>query len=278
LLSNAWPVFVVGLVLFCLQVFLHKPTIALLFAPDEQTNFRAYLRSAGLRSIWVGILEELVFRWLFFFGCMVFWSIANYLCYYLLFDNALPAWFFSAIALPVADFATFHKLHTIFFAPQYTWIVGAAILSANGKFRKGHAYQGFLGWVWAWYGGIFLFLILFKSGIFACILVHALYDVFISSLYWLWMIFCRRNKVHYVSFYLPQIQRKELLSCLVCGCLQYGTRTFARVLDTTERTEPVRLDCGHSTNLTFQELHSSSPVFMFLRFAYNRLDLSAWNR
>jgi len=60
-----------------------------------------------------------------------------------------------------------------------------AIISTNGGFRDRHSYQGIIGWIWAWFGGMLLFLIMFRHGLFAAMLVHSLYNLCIWALTWL---------------------------------------------------------------------------------------------
>ena len=79
---------------------------------------------------------------------------------------------------PVVNFLTLGHLQP-YLLGSLGWAVGAAIISSNGKFRDGHAYQGLFGWINAWFCGMFFFYLMFTYGILASIIVHFLYDILI---------------------------------------------------------------------------------------------------
>lgn len=124
-----------------------------------------------LMSLWAGIVEEIVFRWIFFFSAIVALRFCNFFLF------GLTEWFFNAIVGPISNIFTLGKISGLLYHPL-GWFIGAAIISANAKFRNGHKYQGWFGYIDSWFFGLFLFWILFKYGLPACIAVHFLYDIF----------------------------------------------------------------------------------------------------
>jgi hypothetical protein len=81
----------------------------------------------------------------------------------------------------MADWATHGMLHDLLYYihPGHTWfVVGAAIVSISIRFRDGHIYLGLIGWINAWFLGMFMFYLTFQYGLLAAILVHILYDIF----------------------------------------------------------------------------------------------------
>jgi len=127
-----------------------------------------------LISLWAGFVEEIAFRWLIFLGAIPGVKIANFLFFGWL-GFGLPAWFQVHLAGPIANFFSLGGLNGILTEPS-NWAMGAALLSTNTFFRDGHKYQGWFGWLNSWFIGMFLFWMLFKYGLLACILVHFAYD------------------------------------------------------------------------------------------------------
>lgn len=123
-------------------------------------------------STWAGIVEEILFRWIFFFSAIALAILSNFLFF------GLSAWIYDAIVAPVSNFITLGKISGILYHPL-GWFIGSAVIAANAKFRDGHKYLGWFGYVNSWFVGIFLFWILFQYGLPACIAVHFLYDFFI---------------------------------------------------------------------------------------------------
>ncbi len=87
---------------------------------------------------------------------------------------------YTSIIIPIVDWVTQYKLSTQLH--EYGWIVGAAVISVNGRFSSGHGYQGFFGLVNSWIGGILLFWFMFNFGLPVAIGIHVLYDVVINSI------------------------------------------------------------------------------------------------
>ena len=131
---------------------------------------------AGMLAI-TSTLEELWFRWLLFYLMVPLVKLGNWATF------GLEGWIYRTILMPVADFTTFG-----FLGPQLDavpWVIGAAMLAANASFRNGHKYQGPLGYVNSWFGGMIYFYALFNYGIGMAILAHITYNltlVLISSL------------------------------------------------------------------------------------------------
>lgn len=128
-------------------------------------------------SLWAGVMEEICFRWLIFMDEIIGYKIINWLIFGWA-GFGLFEWFFLHIAGPVANFLTLGYLAPILFN-GLGWAVGAAVISANGKFRDGHEYQGLFGWINSWFIGMFMFFLMFQYGLIASIVVHFLYDMFI---------------------------------------------------------------------------------------------------
>lgn len=151
--------------------------------PEENHLAEAIFGVDLVSSVIAGVCEEIVFRWWLFFSEIPGYKILNFL----LFD--FLGWGISEMLHlnvfgPIANFATLGLLK-----PQLLnaagWAVGAAILTSNGKFRDGHLYQGPIGWINSWFGGMFFFYLMFNHGLIAAIIVHMLYDVFIDVVVYL---------------------------------------------------------------------------------------------
>jgi hypothetical protein len=90
----------------------------------------------------------------------------------------LLRWLYTAVAIPVVDWLTIGKLH--FQLTSYSWWVGAAVISTNADFGKGHLSKGGCpGYVNSWAIGMLMFWVVFNFGLLPAMLIHALYDVFL---------------------------------------------------------------------------------------------------
>jgi hypothetical protein len=173
---RVWPMFAVGLafnLIFAARARLVEFDRVQELAQDASLG-EAGLMVAVLVTI-VPLLEEVVFRWLSFYVAIVTLTGFNHLVFGFA-GAGLPSWFFEHAARPVANFFTLGYAHAILYN-KTSWAIGAAVLVANGKFRSGHIYQGTLGWIWSWYGGIFLFVVMFQYGLWMAIMIHALYNL-----------------------------------------------------------------------------------------------------
>lgn len=131
-----------------------------------------------LVSLWAGVIEELNYRWVIFFTSIVLVKILNFFFFGFAGFGVLET-LYVHVSGPVADFFTLGKLHSVI-GDTTTWAAGAGLLTANGFFRDGHKYQGWIGWINSWFIGMFMFWLLFEYGLTACILVHFVYDFFIE--------------------------------------------------------------------------------------------------
>ncbi len=170
-LSTAWPVFAWGIIINLILVAVERND------PEVNRNAEVILGAGCAMSLLAGIFEEISFRWLIFYSEIVGYKIIDFLLLGFL-NIHIVQWLYMHITGPIANFFTLGKLESLLFN-GLGWAVGAAIISSNGKFREGHAYQGLLGTINAWFIGMFMFLLMFKFGLFAAIIVHFLYDMFI---------------------------------------------------------------------------------------------------
>lgn len=130
-----------------------------------------------VRGIWVsinaGVFEEIIFRVFMFLNAMVILTFFNFITF------GFVEWLYTAILSPVANFFTFYALDDQLQGGG--WLLGAAIISANVRFRNGHKHQGLLGMINSWFMGMVLFWLMFHYGIVAAITAHVLYDVLVFT-------------------------------------------------------------------------------------------------
>jgi len=175
--KTGWPIFVWG---FSIQMFL---AFRADWKKEHIDNAEDFIIGGAIISGIAGFFEEIIFRWVLFYGAFIAIQITNFLFFGFL--NWMFGWSWAElprllswyIVLPFADFMTLRYFSE--FLVNQGWLLGAAVLAVNAKFRDGHKYQGFLGVVNSWYIGLFLFYIMFKYGIVAAILVHFTYDMII---------------------------------------------------------------------------------------------------
>jgi hypothetical protein len=175
-IAGAWPLFAVGAGLNiasigCLWIFNADYLRHLV----DTIPIGLRLIGAAFSVTFVPVIEEITFRWLLFYLAILGLTGLNFL-FFGFAGAGLPSWFFSDLAKPAADFLTLHHAHDVLYSPV-SWAVGAAALVANRRFQAGHAYQGWLGWAWSWFGGIFLFATMFHYGLVMAIIIHALYNL-----------------------------------------------------------------------------------------------------
>lgn len=125
------------------------------------------------RGMWLslnaGFFEELLFRCLLFVSMVPILDALNWITF------GLIRWLYETLLIPLADLATLGLLADhLTGAPS--WILAAALLTVNGRFRNGHSYLGWLGWVNSWYVGMAMFYLTFSHGLVAAMVAHALYD------------------------------------------------------------------------------------------------------
>ncbi len=83
-------------------------------------------------------------------------------------------WLYQSISVPVSNFFTLGLMHAHIFTNP--WVVGAALVSAAGKFSGAHAYLGLIGIINSWFAGVFLFWIMFNYGMITGMVIHFIYD------------------------------------------------------------------------------------------------------
>lgn len=171
---SAWPLYVFMIILNAVTLFRkydgYKNTLNDLF----QLGFRV--------AAWAGVVEEIFFRWLAFFGAIIMVPVLNSFVWWLT-GYELMRMFYVEIVLPTANFFTLGYLQHILM-DGYGWVVGAAVITANGQFRNGHLYQGFLGFTLSWFFGMYMFWIMFEYGLLAAILIHFLTDFLVFMTVW----------------------------------------------------------------------------------------------
>jgi len=147
--------------------------------PRNMPTFSSFFEKALLVSLKAGLYEELLFRWIIFFGAIGSLLFGNYLIFGFA-GFGLIEWFHMNFFGPLIDFLSFGQLTSYIYHP-HSWSVGAAMITANATFRDGHKYQGWFGFINSWFIGFYLFWIMFNYGLPAAILVHFLYDVICFS-------------------------------------------------------------------------------------------------
>ena len=148
---------------------------------DELTRFSsAHILSAGAWiSLNAGVFEELAYRWLRFSIAILSLPVINFILFgFIPGQMGLLHWLYEYILLPIADFTTFGALHDYLFHPA-SWVIGAAIISANVKFRAAHRYAGILTWINSWFIGMVMFYLMFNYGLLTAIIAHVMYDLFV---------------------------------------------------------------------------------------------------
>ena len=137
------------------------------------------LRSGFLASLNAGIFEELIYRWLRFSIALILLPVMNFLLFGFMPDaEGVLHWLYKWVFVPFADFATFGTMHDLLFHPA-SWVVGAAIISANGAFYNDHQYNGVFNQINAWFIGMALFYVMFHYGLLTAIVAHILYDAIV---------------------------------------------------------------------------------------------------
>jgi len=120
-------------------------------------------------SLHAGLIEEILFRWFGFFVAMVVIHFVNVVGY------GLVEFFYAWVLLPIANWATRGALEVqLLNRPE--WIVGAAIITANGRFRSTHRRNGRFSYISSWFIGMVLFWLVFNYGLLSAILAHIGYN------------------------------------------------------------------------------------------------------
>jgi hypothetical protein len=199
--STAWPLLAWGFGITALTKFATK-------------NDPAYNRVAGeivghnmATSVQAGVFEELYFRWIKFYVAMPILAFLDWLLFGWDGEGWMH-WLYVDVLLPVADWATLHKMHEYLVVVDGLWLIPAAIIAANASFRDGHKPSDedmagmtvpaklavtLIPMINSWYAGMILFYIMFTQGLLAAIAVHVTYDVLIFATIYLDACIERRN-------------------------------------------------------------------------------------
>ena len=181
--KNAWPIYLFGLGMNFRNLFREND-----YVPDpHEILFGGF----GI-SLWAGIVEELCFRWLIFISAIVILPVTDWLLFQLTGIHVVQ-WIYGFLC-PIANFFTLGYLEP-YLLNGYGWAVGAAIISANGRFRNGHAYQGPVGFTVSWFLGMYFFWVLFTYGLIAAMTIHFLYNFFIFTLVFVDAVIEKRNGI-----------------------------------------------------------------------------------
>lgn len=177
LFSFAWPILAWGAALSTLvSVFVSRTW-------EQKAYAERNLGFSYLLSAFAGFTEEVGFRWIIFMATIVSVKVTNFLFFGWL-GFGLGEWLQVHFFGPVANFVTLGLLSEQLTNPV-NWAVGAAVLSANAFFRDGHKYQGPIGLINSWFAGMFFFVLMFKFGLPAAILIHFIYDVIVFTVHYL---------------------------------------------------------------------------------------------
>jgi hypothetical protein len=130
------------------------------------------------KGLWLsanaGFWEELIYRWLVFFGAMITLPFLNWISF------GFFGWLYRDVLVPLANWSTFGALDH-YLTDSSNWVLGAAIVSASISFRDAHKYLGLIGWVNAWFGGMVMFWLVLNYGLVTAIVAHAVYDAIIFT-------------------------------------------------------------------------------------------------
>ncbi len=124
-------------------------------------------------SLQAGILEEIVFRWIWLYAMMALvWVI--------------DAVFGGAISRMLTTYEIYNRWIAFLLQDNVdvwtkpgAWTVGMAVLLSNWKFQEGHLYQGPMGFVFSGIGGIVFFRAMFSFGLPLAMLAHVLFDIMV---------------------------------------------------------------------------------------------------
>ena len=157
-----------------------------LFSSAVTTNERKVNREAEdiiangtIISVFAGIVEEICFRWWFFYGQILGFKIISFI------TCGFVQWLFVNWICPLTNWVTLGYLQNVLVNPTIHWAVGAAVIGANEKFRDGHKYLGIFGFINSWFIGMFMFYLMFNYGLFAAIISHFVYDQIIFTIRYL---------------------------------------------------------------------------------------------
>ena len=149
----SWPIFLWAFVVtLCILLLVNKKTLE---TKDDfygrLTNDESSLFQCFIISLLIGIVEELIYRWLSFYLSILGTKIMNYCLF------GLCRWFYLYLEAPFINIIFLKQLEWLLY-DQAHWSIGAAALIANAKFRDGHVYLGLFSYYNSWCIGFFSIL------------------------------------------------------------------------------------------------------------------------
>lgn len=205
-----WPMFA-----WCVSI----ATISCLFDNNviRKNDNHLILRYSIWTSMVAGIWEELGFRWIFVYYAAILLMFFNWV-FGAGIGLVLAATFVLGTIISVADrkflsaagfvvgtglavlfalyvnffywmyglfvwiihFTTFFQMDSVLYSAENTQLFIFGAILANAWFRDGHKYQGLFGIINSWYAGMVLLYATVTYGLLTAIVIHALYDVLVS--------------------------------------------------------------------------------------------------
>ena len=166
---NSWPIFLwafmltlIGLILNDEETLKSKKIFYKSFFNDEYSLFEYFIE-----CLFIGISEEITYRWLDFSLSIILIKISN-ICLF-----GWSKYFYLNIESPIINLLFINRLRWLLYN-QIHWSIGSGAIIANAKFRNEHQYLGFFGFYNAWCIGFFQFWILINSGLPAAICSHTI--------------------------------------------------------------------------------------------------------
>lgn len=205
-LFQSWPIFLWGFtitlisLLLCKQTVLEKNVLYVQYTYENSTLFKCLID-----SLFIGIIEEILYRWLYFYSNIIGSKIFNFF----FFDLYRP--FYINSEAPWMNWCFFNRIGWLVF-DQSHWSIGSGAVLSNGAFRDAHVYLGLFGYYNSWCLGFFLFWIMINYGLPAAILSHTFYDFIIFSMFYIHSYIQSRHSFNYKDKYLTSQSRLFLFS------------------------------------------------------------------
>ena len=146
--------------------------------PEDNHYAEGHLVAGFLRSGFAGITEEITFRWLFFLVAIPGLRVGNWFIFGFA-GFGLKEWMYLHILGPIVNLVSLGLMHNLLFDPR-GWFIGASLVATNAFFRDGHKYQGIIGFINSWFGGLVLFHAAFTYGLPCAILVHTTFNMVVN--------------------------------------------------------------------------------------------------
>jgi len=174
-LANVWFIFAWAIAV---------PLVVGIIMRNEPKTYTSseYLGTGAWVSLHAGIFEELSYRWLRFSIAMILLPFMNWILFgFVPGQIGLLRWAYESFLIPLANFTTFGALEDYLYYPA-SWVVGAAIISANGNFQEAHEQNGWFSRINAWFIGTVMFYLMFNYGLITAIVAHVAYDMIIFTM------------------------------------------------------------------------------------------------